>query len=71
VGWQQELLPLISIRAGVASNLDEGSLLSGGLTLGPLNLGIARISDGEVDGRGRKGWIATAGLSARSGSVMP
>ncbi len=71
VGWQQELLPLVSIRAGVASNLDDGSLLSGGLTLGPLNLGLARITDGEVDGKSRAGWIATAGLSARSGSVMP
>ena len=71
VGWQQQLLPVVSIRAGVASDLEDGSLLSGGVTLGPLNLGAGRITDGEVDGRGRRGWIFTAGLSARSGSVMP
>jgi hypothetical protein len=70
VGWQQQVA-FLGLRAGLASDLDDGSLLSGGITLGPLNLGLARLSDGEVEDRSRSGWIFTAGLSARSGSVMP
>ncbi|HYJ77971.1 MAG TPA: hypothetical protein VEW03_00010 [Longimicrobiaceae bacterium] len=70
VGWQQRF-SFVSLRAGVATDLEDGGLLSGGITLGPLNLGLARVHDGDVDGRPRTGWVATASLSARSNSVMP
>lgn len=69
VGVQQGLpfLPIVSVRAGLASNLEDGSLLSGGLSVGPINFGVARIDSGDE----RAGWIATFGLTARSNSVMP
>lgn len=70
VGVQQRLA-FLSARVGVASNLDSGTLLSGGLSLGPLHLGVARISDGSVQGFDRKGWIATFGLGTASQSRMP
>ncbi|HEU4560136.1 MAG TPA: DUF5723 family protein [Longimicrobium sp.] len=70
VGVQQRLA-FLSARVGLASNLDSGSLLSGGLSLGPLHLGVARINDGSVEGFDRGGWVATFGLGTASGSRMP
>jgi len=70
VGVQQRLA-FLSARVGLASNLEDGTLLSGGLSLGPLHLGVARLSDGSVQGFDRKGWIATFGLGTASQSRMP
>ncbi len=70
VGVQQRVA-FLSARVGLASNLDSGTLLSGGLSLGPLHLGVARINDGSVEGFDRGGWVATFGLSTASGSRMP
>lgn len=70
IGVQQRLA-FLAARVGLASNLDSGTLLSGGLSLGPLHLGVARLSDGSVEGFDRGGWVATFGLSAASGSRMP
>lgn len=61
VGIQQKL-PLILVRLGYASNLDEGTLLSGGLSLGPIHLGAAHLDDGIYEGAPRTGWIGTFGL---------
>ena len=61
VGIQQRL-PLIVVRAGYATNLEEGSMISGGLSLGPIQLGAARLEDGVYEGAPRSGWIATFGL---------
>jgi hypothetical protein len=75
--WQQQLsvgvqqrLPIITLRAGLASDLENGTILSGGLSLGPIQLGVARVSTGENDTE-RSGWIATLGLGGRSDSTMP
>lgn len=65
VGVQQKL-PLITVRAGYATNLEEGSLVSGGLTLGVLELGVAKLNDGEFESAVRSGWIATFGVGVRS-----
>ncbi len=64
VGVQQGL-PFATLRAGYSTDMDAGSLLSGGVTLGPLDLGIARFDNGEVDGASRNGWVASFGLSVR------
>ncbi|HET7229279.1 MAG TPA: DUF5723 family protein [Longimicrobium sp.] len=70
VGVQQRLA-FLQARVGVASNLDSGTLLSGGLSLGPLHFGVARINDGSVEGFDRGGWVATFGLGTASQSRMP
>jgi hypothetical protein len=70
VGVQQQLA-FLSARVGVSSNLDSGMLLSGGLSLGPLHLGVGRLSDGSVAGTDRDGWVATFGFGTSSGSRMP
>ena len=61
VGIQQKL-PLITVRAGYASNFEEGTMISGGLSLGPIQLGAARLDDGMYEGAPRSGWIGTFGL---------
>jgi hypothetical protein len=65
----QQRIPLVTLRAGLASDLGDATLLSGGLSLGPLQLGLARVARG--DAQGSEGWIATVGLAGRSDSVMP
>jgi hypothetical protein len=68
VGVEQRI-PFVTLRAGAASDLDAGGMLSGGIGLGPVQLGVARVSRGTGDGR-REGWIASVGLAGRSDSVM-
>ena len=61
VGVQQGYW-LLSGRAGVASNLDGEQMITGGLSIGPMSLGLARV-DGDRDATTRAGWIAVFGLS--------
>lgn len=70
VGVQQRLA-FLAARVGVASNFDSGTLLSGGLSLGPLHLGVAHVTDGSVQGFDRSGWVATVGLGTASRTRMP
>jgi hypothetical protein len=56
---------LILLRAGVATNLHRGYMLASGLSLGPLDVALARLNAGDVAGQTRSGWIASAGLSLR------
>lgn len=58
----QQRLPLIVVRAGYATNLEEGRMISGGVSLGPIQLGAARLDDGVYEGSPRTGWIGTFGL---------
>lgn len=58
----QQKLPLITLRAGYASNFEEGTMISGGLGLGPMQLGVAHLDDGFYEGAPRSGWMATFGL---------
>jgi hypothetical protein len=69
VGVQQKVA-FAAVRVGLASNLDSGTLLSGGLSLGPIHFGVAKVSDslGSAD---RSGWIATFGLATASHTTMP
>ncbi|HSU15901.1 DUF5723 family protein [Longimicrobium sp.] len=64
VGVQQRLA-FISARVGASTNLDSGTLLSGGLSLGPLNVALAHITDGSPADADRSGWVASVGFSAR------
>ncbi|MEX2583340.1 MAG: hypothetical protein WD766_08695 [Gemmatimonadota bacterium] len=61
VGLQQQL-PIISVRAGYAGANDGGNMLSGGLSIGPLDLGVARYQHSDIDDTRTRGWIATFGL---------
>jgi hypothetical protein len=68
-GWDQSLaagveqrLWFLAVRAGIAGNLDGASLLSGGLSIGGLDLGLARVTDSAAGRAERAGVIVTAGL---------
>ncbi|HEY7770354.1 DUF5723 family protein [Longimicrobium sp.] len=66
VGVQQKL-PIITLRAGLATDMADANMLTGGLTLGPIQLGVARLTGaGE-----RNGWVYTFALSGRSDTTMP
>jgi Family of unknown function (DUF5723) len=69
VGVQQRIA-FLAARVGVSSNLDSGTLLTGGLSLGPLHLGVAKLNDSR-NGADASGWIATFGLSTASRTTMP
>jgi hypothetical protein len=67
----QQRIPVLTLRAGYATNLDDGSLLSGGISLGPIEIGVARLDDGQYDSATRSGWIGAVGLSIQTRSTMP
>lgn len=69
VGIQQKL-PLVTVRGGYASNLEDGRMVTGGLSLGPLQLGLARVDDGTTDGAARTGWLMTFGVSTRTPETL-
>ncbi len=65
VGLQQKL-PVGTVRVGWSSDLEEGSILGGGVTLGPIDLGIARLTTGSAsDDASRNGYVGSFGLSVR------
>jgi hypothetical protein len=58
----EQRLWFLSVRAGAASNLSGAKLLSGGVSLGPIDLGVARMTE-PLTGRGdREGVMGTAGI---------
>ncbi|HEX2078775.1 MAG TPA: DUF5723 family protein [Longimicrobium sp.] len=66
----QQRIPVVTLRAGFATDMEDGTLLSGGLSLGPIQLGVGVIRTGSGDDE-RSGWIATFGLGGRSDPSMP
>lgn len=64
VGLQQKL-GFAALRAGYASNLGGGAMVTGGLSLGPLDMGVARLSESGEDGVEGDGWAVTVGISVR------
>lgn len=66
----QQKLPLVTLRAGYATNLEEGSMVTGGLSLGVLQFGVAKVDHGEVSGAPRTGWIGTFGIGVRTKGVV-
>jgi hypothetical protein len=69
VGWQQRV-PVVTLRAGAATDLESGALLGAGLSLGPLHLGAARVSGSAEGSSDQRGWIFTFGLGGRTNSTM-
>jgi hypothetical protein len=63
IGVQQKL-PLISLRAGYASDLSGGRMFSGGVSLAFLDIGAALI-EGEKQGVSHSGAIITMGTGIR------
>ena len=64
VGVEQSL-PLLALRAGFATDLGDGSMLAAGLSLGPIDVGLAKLTNATADSATRDGWIGTAGLGFR------
>ncbi|HEX8274675.1 MAG TPA: DUF5723 family protein [Longimicrobiaceae bacterium] len=65
VGLQQKL-PVGTVRVGWSSDLEEGSILGGGVTLGPIDLAVARLTTGSEQGdASRNGYVGSFGLSVR------
>ncbi|HEV2130878.1 MAG TPA: DUF5723 family protein, partial [Longimicrobiaceae bacterium] len=70
-GWDRSLglgvqqkLAFLGLRAGYATSLDGRSMLTGGASLGPLDVGIAKI-DGTSGGYERSGWVVALGAGIR------
>ena len=61
----EQRIPFVTLRAGAATDLDGGAMLSGGLSLGPVHLGLARTSGTGSGG----GWIASLGLATQGGAT--
>jgi hypothetical protein len=58
----------IVARAGYATDFDGGRLLSAGVSLGPVQLAVARTHDrigGDAERRSYDGWVASLGLVAK------
>jgi hypothetical protein len=70
VGLQQKL-PLTTVRLGAATNGASASLLSAGITLGAMELGVARLRDAAKSDATRNGWIGSFGLHIGTRSTMP
>jgi hypothetical protein len=66
----QQRIPVVTLRAGFATDMEDGTLLSGGLSLGPIQLGVGVVRTGSGDDE-RSGWIATFGLGGRSDPSLP
>lgn len=65
----QQRLPLLALRLGASTDLDGGSILGGGVKLGPVDVGLARFrTAGELDDADRDGWAASFGLSVSAPS---
>lgn len=59
VGLQQKL-PLITLRIGASTDLSDGSLVGGGIRLGPMDLALAKFNtSGDLDDSDRDGWIGS------------
>jgi hypothetical protein len=67
----QQATPIVSLRAGYGTNLDGGSVVSGGLSLAALEFGLARYRGGDFHDTQRQGIIATLGVNVRTKTLRP
>lgn len=56
---------ILAARAGISTDLDGQSLVTGGVSLGVVDLGLGRLT-GDANGVDRDGWFVTVGLSTRT-----
>jgi len=61
---------ILALRAGAGTDVAGGYMVSGGLSAGPLQLGLARTSEPRESARS-SGWTFAFGLTARNLAVMP
>jgi hypothetical protein len=69
IGVQQKV-PVVTLRAGVSTDLDSGTMLGGGLSFGPLHLGAARLTGSSEGNSGQSGWLFTFGVGGQTNSRM-
>ena len=61
VGVQQSLW-ILGLRAGYSTANDGGNMVTGGFSLGPLDVGVAKYQQKDAGDIATRGWIATFGL---------
>ncbi|HEX8210236.1 MAG TPA: hypothetical protein VF584_08610 [Longimicrobium sp.] len=66
----QHKIPIVTLRAGLSTDLDSGTMLGGGLSLGPLHLGAARLTGSSEGNSGQSGWLFTFGFGGQTNSRM-
>jgi hypothetical protein len=69
IGWQQKV-PVVTLRAGLATDLNSGAMLGGGLSLGPVHVGAARLTGSAEGNPDQSGWIFTFGFGGQTRSTM-
>jgi hypothetical protein len=69
IGVQQKV-PVVTLRAGLSTDLATGTMLGGGLSFGPLHLGAARLTGSTEGNSAQSGWLFTFGLGGRTNSTM-
>jgi len=77
MGWERQAgigieqrVPLVRLRAGAATDLEGGRMLTAGVSLNAMHLGIAHTSQPGPEGHRRTGWSATFGLGLRTTGSM-
>ncbi|HEU0054993.1 MAG TPA: hypothetical protein VFQ39_17525, partial [Longimicrobium sp.] len=73
-GWKRQLSAgaehrvsgMVQARGGLASDLAGAWMAAGGVSVGPINFGLARTSEPGEGARAGE-WVATFGLSYRTG----
>jgi hypothetical protein len=66
----QHKIPVVTVRAGLSTDLDSGTMLGGGLSLGPLHLGAARLTGSSDGNSAQSGWLFTFGFGGQTNSRM-
>lgn len=67
----QQKLPFVTLRLGASTNLDEGSMIAGGLRLGVLDLALARFNTSStLDDSERDGWAASFSVNVGTRGMM-
>ncbi|MDB4951755.1 MAG: hypothetical protein JWM27_4404 [Gemmatimonadetes bacterium] len=76
--WRRQLgvgaerkVAFTTLRAGFASDLGSARMLTGGITLGPITVGLGRTSGTTAEGAHASGWMGSFGLSTGTTGLMP
>ncbi len=68
IGLQQSV-SIFAVRAGYALGNEGGRLMSGGLSVGPVDVGVAKYQHAVSAGHTSEGWIASFGIGIKSPQV--
>jgi hypothetical protein len=64
-GIEQDLR-FLKLRGGYATGTESGNMLTGGLSLGPLELGVAQLLRSDEDGTRQPGTVFSFGVNVRT-----